>query len=80
MSTTQIRAIFDLARVNGEGLPGYFRLDLRADYRFTVRKMPVLLFVVAQNITGRIGIGGTSRLLRRVGPRNCTASLSQDRT
>ena len=58
LSTTQSRAIFDLARVNGERLPDYFRIDLRADYRFTLKKMPVLLFVGAQNITGRKNVAG----------------------
>jgi len=60
LSTQQSRGIFDLARINGERLPDYFRLDLRADRRFTVRGKPVLFFIGAQNITNRLNVAGYS--------------------
>ena len=58
LSTQQSRAIFDLNRVNAERLPDYFRLDLRADRRFTVKGKPVLFFIGAQNITNRKNTAG----------------------
>ena len=58
LSTQQSRAIFDLNRVNAERLPDYFRLDLRADRRFTIKGKPVLFFIGAQNITNRKNVAG----------------------
>jgi len=58
LSTEQSRGIFDLSRVNGERLADYFRLDIRADRRFTVRGKPVLFFIGAQNITNRLNVAG----------------------
>jgi hypothetical protein len=52
------RGIFDLTRVNGERLPDYFRLDLRADRTFTFRDKPLLVFIGFQNVTNRKNIGG----------------------
>jgi hypothetical protein len=57
-SATQRRGIFDLTRVNGERLPDYFRLDLRADRTFTFRDKPLLVFIGFQNVTNRKNIGG----------------------
>ncbi|HYO82633.1 MAG TPA: TonB-dependent receptor [Bryobacteraceae bacterium] len=57
-SQVQRRGIFDLARVNGERLPDYFRLDLRVDRTFTVRDKPLLVFAGFQNITNRNNVGG----------------------
>lgn len=57
-SRQQNRGIFDLARVNGDRLPDYFRLDVRADRTFTVRDKPLLVFIGLQNITNRKNVAG----------------------
>jgi hypothetical protein len=57
-SRLQNRGIFDLARVNGERLPDYFRLDIRADRTFTVRDKPLLVFIGLQNVTNRKNVAG----------------------
>jgi hypothetical protein len=57
-SVEQRRGIFDLSRVNGERLPDYFRLDIRADRTFTVRDKPLLVFIGFQNVTNRSNVGG----------------------
>ncbi len=59
-STRLRRGVFDLARVNAERLPDYFRLDLRADRTFYVNEKPVLVFIGVQNATNRRNIGGIS--------------------
>ena len=56
LSRSQNRGIFDLARVNGERLPDYVRLDLRFDKTFTVRGKPLLVFIGTQNVTNRRNI------------------------
>jgi hypothetical protein len=57
-SIAQRRGIFDLNRVNGERLPDYFRLDIRADRTFTIRDKPLLVFFGLQNVTNRKNIAG----------------------
>jgi hypothetical protein len=57
-SVAQNRGIFDLAKVNGERLPDYFRLDIRADRTFTVRDKPLLVFIGLQNVTNRKNVAG----------------------
>jgi outer membrane receptor protein involved in Fe transport len=59
-STRQRRAVSDLARVNAERLPDYFRLDLRVDRRFSVNDRPVSLFAGIQNVTNRQNVAGYS--------------------
>ncbi|MDX2150371.1 MAG: hypothetical protein SFV54_06540 [Bryobacteraceae bacterium] len=58
LSNDQRRGIFDLAQVNGERLPDYFRLDVRLDRTFTVRDKPLLVFIGLQNVTNRKNVGG----------------------
>jgi hypothetical protein len=55
-SSAQRRGVYDLSRVNALRLPGYFRLDVRADRTFIVRDQPLLVFIGAQNITNRRNI------------------------
>lgn len=57
-SVAQNRGIFDLARVNAERLPDYFRLDIRADRTFMVRDKPLLVFIGLQNVTNRKNVAG----------------------
>lgn len=52
-SSAQRRGVFDLAQVNAQRAPDYFRLDLRVDRRFTVAGRDVSAFVGVQNVTGR---------------------------
>ncbi len=58
VSRLQQRGIFDLARVNAERLPDYFRVDIRADRTFTVRDKPLLVFVGLQNALNRRNVAG----------------------
>jgi outer membrane receptor protein involved in Fe transport len=57
-STRQRRPIFDLARVNAERLPDYFRVDLRLDRTLMVKGKPLLLFFGANNVTNRQNVAG----------------------
>ena len=59
-STSQRRAVNDLARVNAERLPDYFRLDLRVDRRFSVNNRSVSIFAGVQNVTNRRNVAGYS--------------------
>lgn len=59
-STAGRRAIYDLALVNGERSPAYFRADLRVDRRFVVGNRPLSLFAGAQNVTNRKNFSGYS--------------------
>lgn len=52
-SVAQRRGVFDLARINAERAPDYFRLDIRADRTFTFRGKPLLVFAGVQNATNR---------------------------
>ena len=54
------RAIFDLARVNDERLPAYFRADVRVDRVFTRNGREVRIFGGVQNVTNRRNISGFS--------------------
>jgi hypothetical protein len=67
-STLQRRAVNDLARVNAERLPDYFRIDLRVDRRFSVNQRPVSLFAGIQNVTNRRNVAGYSWDRRGNGP------------
>ena len=58
VSTQLRRGVFDLARVNADRLPDYFRVDIRADRTFTVRDKPLLVFIGVQNAFNRRNIGG----------------------
>jgi outer membrane receptor protein involved in Fe transport len=51
------RGIFDLARVNGERAPAYFRLDVRAQRTFNFSK-PLVVFFGIQNVTNRQNFSG----------------------
>jgi hypothetical protein len=53
LSTAQRRAVYDLARVNDERAPAYFRLDVRVDRRFSFGGDEVVLFGGVQNLTNR---------------------------
>ena len=53
LSTAQRRGIYDLARVNAERAPAYFRLDLRVDRSFGAPSNPVVVFAGVQNVTNR---------------------------
>jgi hypothetical protein len=57
-SSAQRRAVYDLARVNAERVPDYFRLDVRADRRFTVNGQAVSVFGGVQNLTNRRNVAG----------------------
>jgi hypothetical protein len=57
-STAQRRAVYDLARVNAERAPDYFRLDVRVDRRFRLGDRPVSIFAGAQNVTNRKNVAG----------------------
>jgi hypothetical protein len=59
-STTQRRAVYDLALVNAERVPDYFRLDLRIDRRFRVGGDEVSVFGGVQNVTNRRNLAGYS--------------------
>jgi hypothetical protein len=59
-STAQRRAVYDLALVNAERVPDYFRLDLRIDRRFRVGGDEVSLFGGVQNVTNRRNVAGYS--------------------
>lgn len=52
LSASVGRGIFDLARVNAERTPAYFRLDLRVQRTFAWRR-PFVLFAGVQNLTNR---------------------------
>jgi hypothetical protein len=52
LSASVRRGIYDLARVNGERAPAYFRLDLRVQRTFAWSR-PFVLFAGVQNITNR---------------------------
>lgn len=57
LSSTAGRAIFDLARVNDERAPAYFRLDLRAERAFGADRGFTLFFGI-QNVTNRRNFSG----------------------
>jgi hypothetical protein len=59
-STTQRRAVYDLARVNASRVPDYLRLDLRIDRRLQVGGDEVSLFAGVQNVTNRRNLAGYS--------------------
>lgn len=52
LSASVGRGIFDLARVNAERAPAYFRLDLRAQRTFNFSR-PLVVFFGVQNVTNR---------------------------
>jgi outer membrane receptor protein involved in Fe transport len=52
-STSQRRAVYDLAQVNARRAPDYFRLDLRVDRTFRATGRPIVVFAGAQNVTNR---------------------------
>lgn len=52
LSASAGRGIFDLARVNAERAPAYFRLDVRVQRTFAWRR-PFVLFAGVQNLTNR---------------------------
>ena len=57
-SRTQRRAVFDIARVNAERAPAYFRLDVRADRTFRIADREVSVFAGVQNVTNRRNVAG----------------------
>jgi outer membrane receptor protein involved in Fe transport len=59
-STSQRRAVYDLAQVNASRVPDYFRLDLRIERRFRVGKDEVSVFGGVQNVTNRRNLAGYS--------------------
>jgi TonB dependent receptor len=59
-SSTQRRAVYDLARVNASRVPDYLRLDLRIDRRLRVGGDEVSLFAGVQNVTNRRNLAGYS--------------------
>jgi hypothetical protein len=50
--------LYDLARVNGERAPDYFRLDLRAERTFRTGQTELLVFGGVQNVTDRRNFAG----------------------
>lgn len=59
-SAAERRAVHDVARVNAERLPDYFRADLRVDRRLTAWGRPVVVFAGVQNVTGRRNVASYS--------------------
>lgn len=58
-STLAGRGVFDLARVNGERTPDYFRLDLRVERAFAAGgERPLFVFFGVQNVTNRKNVAG----------------------
>ena len=57
-SSEQRRGVYDLAQVNAARLPDYFRVDVRADRRFTVNGQSVSVFGGVQNLTNRVNVAG----------------------
>lgn len=57
-SAAQRRGVYDLARLNAERAPAYFRLDVRLDRTFTVAGEPVTVFAGVQNVTNRKNFAG----------------------
>ena len=60
LSNAGRRPIYQLARVNADRAPAYFRADVRIDRRFVVNQRPVSLFIGAQNVTNRRNVSGYS--------------------
>lgn len=60
LSASQRRGIYDLANVNAERAPDYFRADVRVDRRFQVNGQPVTFFIGVQNLTNRKNVSGYS--------------------
>ena len=58
VSAAQRRAVYDLARVNAERLPDYFRLDMRVDRTFRRGAGTVSIFAGVQNVTNRKNFAG----------------------
>jgi hypothetical protein len=58
VSVRQRRAVYDLARVNAERAPDYFRLDLRVDRTIRVGDRVATIFAGAQNVTNRRNFAG----------------------
>jgi hypothetical protein len=52
-STAQNREVYDTARINGARAPEYYRLDLRADRRFSFGWGNLALYLEVDNITNR---------------------------
>ena len=50
--------LYDLARVNAERAPDYFRLDLRVERPFRVSQTELLIYGGVQNITNRQNFAG----------------------
>jgi hypothetical protein len=75
LSKSEQRGIYDLGRINALRAPDYFRLDVRVDRTFLVRKKPLLVFAGVQNLTDRRNIAqqswdrvlGTTRFNRQLG-------------
>jgi outer membrane receptor protein involved in Fe transport len=61
LSTAQRRGVYDLARVNAERAPDYFRGDVRVDRTFLVGGQPLTVFAGVQNVTNRKNISGYTR-------------------
>ncbi len=59
-SALERRAVYDLAQVNADRQPDYFRVDVRVDRRFLVGGQPVSLFAGVQNVTNRKNVSGYS--------------------
>lgn len=59
-SSAQRRGVYNLSQVNAARLPDYFRLDLRADRRFTVNGREVTVFGGVQNLTNRRNVANFS--------------------
>jgi hypothetical protein len=53
------RGVFDLARVNAERTPDYFRLDVRVERAFAASgERPLFVFFGVQNVTNRKNVAG----------------------
>jgi Carboxypeptidase regulatory-like domain/TonB-dependent Receptor Plug Domain len=52
-SLTQDRLVLDAARLNTLRAPDYFRMDLRLDRRFSVRRGTLATYIELQNVSGR---------------------------
>jgi outer membrane receptor protein involved in Fe transport len=60
LSTQQRRAVYDLAQVNAQRSPDYFRQDVRIDWTIRRGDRVATIFAGAQNVTNRRNFAGYS--------------------
>jgi hypothetical protein len=60
LSSAQRRGIYELALINANRMPDYFRVDVRVDRTFRINDRPVTVFVGVQNLANRKNVAGYS--------------------